>query len=268
MKARRSPRSIRLMAPLGVVVLGLSGCRLSLSHPEAERTVFLPPGHASVLVVITNPASPSAMRATGALVAASARAGEQVIVLSYAGGAILASARAPDAPGVQAPVPPAPLPSHPTSFQKARYRQALQHYQTVLLRAQAELRTREQQQLAAWAAATAATARARPVLQRAQTADTGVDLGVAVSDLSSLRQAGVGYGAPAVITIIGVDAATALSVPTAPAGCRPSVTAIPTPWRPTRQAVSPSTGAWWSSSTRRYPPRKDTVTRGATGLIT
>jgi outer membrane protein OmpA-like peptidoglycan-associated protein len=179
-----------------------------------------------VLVIITNPASPSAMRATGALVAAVARPQEQVIILSSAGGAILASSRAPDAPGVRVPAPPAPLPSHPTSFQKARHQQALQHYQTVLFRARAELRTREQQRLSAWAAATVATARARPVLQRAQAAGIGVDLGVAASDLSSLRQAGVGYGAPSVITIIGVDAATALSVPAAPASLESSTVVV------------------------------------------
>jgi outer membrane protein OmpA-like peptidoglycan-associated protein len=226
MKARPASRSIRFMVLLGALVLGLSGCRLSLSRGQSERTIFLPAGHASVLIVITNPASPSAMRATGALVAASARPQEQVIILSSAGGAMLASSRAPDAPGVQVPAPPAPLPSHPTTFQKARYQQALQHYQTVLLRAQAELRAREQQKLAAWATSTAATARARPVLQRAQTAGIGVNLGVAASDLSSLRQAGLGYGAPAVITIIGVDAATALSVPTAPASLESSTVVV------------------------------------------
>jgi outer membrane protein OmpA-like peptidoglycan-associated protein len=226
MKARHAPQSVRFMVLLSALVLGLSGCRLSLSRAQSERTVFLPPGHALVLVIIVNPASLSAMRATGALLEASARPREQVIILSSTGGAILASSRAPDSPGVQVPAPPASLPSHPTSFQKARYRQALQQYQIVLLRALAELRIQEQQRLAEWATSTVAAARARPVLQGSQTASIGADLVAAVSDLSSLRQAGVGYGAPAVIAIIGVDAAAALSTPTSPASLESSTVVV------------------------------------------
>jgi outer membrane protein OmpA-like peptidoglycan-associated protein len=226
MKARHARQSVRFMVLLSALALGLSGCRLSLSRAQSERTVFLPPSHALVLVIIVNPASLSAMRATGALLEASARPREQVIILSSARGAILASSRAPDSPGAQVPAPPASLPSHPTSFQKARYRQALQQYQIVLLRALAKLRTQEQQKLAEWATSTAAAARARPVLQRSQTASIGADLGAAVSDLSSLRQAGVGYGAPAVIAIIGVDAAAAFSAPTSPASLESSTVVV------------------------------------------
>lgn len=46
---------------------------------------------------------------------------------------------------------------------------------------------------------------AHPVLQTAQAASISVDLGVAVSALSSLRQAGVGSDTPTVIAIIGID---------------------------------------------------------------
>jgi outer membrane protein OmpA-like peptidoglycan-associated protein len=226
MKAQPVLWSVRFMVLLSALALGLSGCRLSLSRAQGQRTVFLPPSHASVLVIVTDPASASAMRATGALVAASARPREQVIIVSSAGGAVLASSRAPDPPGVQVLAPPAPLASRPTSFQKARYQQALQHYQTAVLRGRAELRTRERQQLAVWATSTVAAARARPVVQRAQTASISADLGVVVSDLSSLRQAGVGYGAPAVIAIIGVDAATALAAPTPPAGLESSTVVV------------------------------------------
>jgi outer membrane protein OmpA-like peptidoglycan-associated protein len=95
-----------------------------------------------------------------------------------------------------------------------------------MLGARAELRVREQQQLAAWATSIVATARARPVLQRAQTVSIGADLGVAASDLSSLRQAGVGYGVPAVITIIGVDKAGALSPPTSSASLESSTVVV------------------------------------------
>ena len=226
MKARPVPPSIRFMILLSALVLGLSGCRLSLGRAQGERAVSPPAGRVSVLVVITDPASPSAMRATGALVAATARPREQVIIVSSLSGAMLASSGVPDSPSVQVPAPPAPLPSHPTSFQKARYQQALERYQTTVTRAWAEQRTRERQELAAWAKSTVASAQIRPVLQRARAATIGTDLGVAVSDLSSLRQAGVGYDAPAVIAIIGVDAATALSVPTSPASLESSTVVV------------------------------------------
>ena len=52
------------------------------------------------------------------------------------------------------------------------------------------------------------------------------ELIVSVRNLTSLRQAGVGYGTPAVIAIIGVDAATALSAPTAPASLESSTVVV------------------------------------------
>ncbi len=219
MKTPRTP----LILLVAILVLGLSGCRLSRNRAEGERMVFTPASRASVLVIITNPRSAPAMRATGALVTATARPAEQVIIVSSLGGAMLASARAPDSPGVQVPAPPAPLAARPTSFQKARYQQALQRYRATVLRARAELRQREQRKLAAWAAALVAAARTHTVLQRTQAVSIGADLGVAVSDLASLRQAGAGYGAPAVIAVIGVDTAAARSAPAPPASLQSTV---------------------------------------------
>ena len=86
----------------------------------------------------------------------------------------------------------------------------------------AALRRQQQRELATWGKSTVAKAEASPVLHSAQTASIGIDLGVAVSDLSSLRQAGVGYSTPAVIAIIGVDTTTALSAPASPASLESS----------------------------------------------
>jgi hypothetical protein len=214
---------VRLLLMFGALLLGISSCRfMPVAQLRAVHTLSVTASRASVLVIIVDEDSRAALRATGALVAASARPREQVIILTSRGGAVLASSRAPASPTLQVPAPPAPPPSHPTSFQEARYRQAVRQYQGVVRRAWAALRRQQQQELATWAKSTVAKAEASPVLHSTQTASISVDLGLAVSELSSLRQAGVGYGAPAVIAIIGVNAATALSAPTAPASLESS----------------------------------------------
>ena len=222
MKAARAPVSIRLMIMLGTLLAGISSCRfMPASQTLGMRTLSLSAASASVLVIIVNQGSLSAMRATGALVAASARPRERVFILGSQGGAILASSQAPPSPTARVTDPPAPLSSQPTSFQKARYRQAVRQYRAVLLRARRALQKEQQQELAAWASSTVAKAAVRPVLQSTRTAGISADLGAAVSDLSSMRQAGLG-GAPAVIAIIGVDVTTALPVPKSTASLQSS----------------------------------------------
>ena len=86
MKAPSSPVPVRFMLMFGALLLGISSCRFMPSGPpHGMRTLPLPPTRASVLVIIADPDSPSAMRATGALVAASARPAEQVVILELAG---------------------------------------------------------------------------------------------------------------------------------------------------------------------------------------
>ena len=218
---------VRLLLMFGALLLGISSCRfMPVVQLRAVHTLSVTASRASVLVIIVDEDSRAALRATGALVAASARPREQVIILTSRGGAVLASSRAPASPTLQVPAPPAPPPSHPTSFQEARYRQAVRQYQGLVRRAWAALRRQQQRELTTWAKSTVVKAEASPVLHSAQTASIGIDLGIAVSDLSSLRQAGVGYGAPAVIAIIGVDAATALSAPASPASLESSTVVV------------------------------------------
>jgi outer membrane protein OmpA-like peptidoglycan-associated protein len=205
---------------LVLVALIIAGCTTYIPNtvgnsgpPKGTRTLLLPATRASVLVIITNPDSASAMRATGALIAASARPAQRVLILSAQGGLTVASSQAPDAPNIQVAGPPAPLPPHPTSFQQARYRQAVQQYQDMTIHARAALYRQQQHDLASWARTVIAAAYARPVPQRAQAFDIGTDLGVAASDLSSMRQAGLGYGAGTVIAIIGITQAAAWVMP-------------------------------------------------------
>jgi hypothetical protein len=63
--------------------------------------------------------------------------------------------------------------------------------QDLVSRTRAALLRQQQIELAAWARATVAQAEAGRVTQRPHQVSTGTALGVASSDLSSLRQAGV-----------------------------------------------------------------------------
>ena len=137
----------------------------------------------------------------------------------------MASSQAPPSPTSRVPDPPAPLSSQPTSFQKARYRQAVRQYQAVVLRARRALQTEQRQELETWARSTVARAKVRPVLQSTRTVSISADLGAVISDLSSMRQAGLG-GAPTVIAIIGIDVAAALSVPKSTASLQSSTVVV------------------------------------------
>jgi outer membrane protein OmpA-like peptidoglycan-associated protein len=201
------------MVMLGAILLGISSCRfMPAGLSRSAVRVNLPASRTSILIVITNPESRSAMRATGALVVASARLGEQVIILSALDGTVLASARAPGPPGIQVPAPPASLPSHPTSFQKAEHQQALERYQSMMLQARAALRAESRRELTMWASTTVARAGARPLLPGTQAVRLGHALSAAVSALSSLQQAGMG-AVSSVIAIEGVTGTMARSVP-------------------------------------------------------
>lgn len=227
MKAPSSPVPVRFMLMFVALLLGISSCRFMPSEPpHGMRTIPLPPTRASVLVIIADPDSPSAMRATGALVAASARPGERVVILSSQGAATLASSKAPASPSLRVPGPPLSLPPHPTSFQKARYRQAVRQYQNMIIHARATLRRQQQQGLAKWARSLIAKAQARPVLQRTQAVNIETDLAVAASDLSSMRQAGLGYGPGTVIAIMGVSLIAARLTPASMSGLQGSTVVV------------------------------------------
>jgi outer membrane protein OmpA-like peptidoglycan-associated protein len=262
MSAPRVPAPVRLVAILGAIVLGLSGCGLHRPHPAG--TLLLPaPRQTSVLVIITDLDSPLALRATGALAAASARPGETIIILSLAGGGTLVTSQAPVSPRMQVPVPPAPLPSHPTTFQQHRHTQAVQQYQSMLQRDQAALRRQQQKELAAWARSVVARADSDPVLRRTQNPDIDADLGAAASDLFSLRQAGLGSGTRTVIAILGVDSAAARTAPTPPADLQGSTVVIADfPGSTGEQA------AWQASLLQGGAARAVLLTQGTEGQLT
>lgn len=186
----------------------------------------MPEARPSVLIVITDPDSPAAMRATESLIAATARTGERVVILDDHAGTTLATSTAPAPPSVQVPAPPSPLPQHPTSFQKARYATAVRQYSIAVRHAGATLRQLQEAGLTAWAMRTAASAETHLTKQDGQGADIDASLGAAAADLSSLRQTGVGGDARTVIAVIGVSGAAARSVPVPPAGLQASTVVV------------------------------------------
>jgi outer membrane protein OmpA-like peptidoglycan-associated protein len=218
---------VRLAVVLGVVLTGVAGCRVTFtSHPPGMRRLSLRGGATSVLIIVADPDSPDAMRAAGTLAVGSVRPGERLLILGAQGGPILASSQAPPSPSMQVAEPPAPLPSDPTSFQKARHAETVQQYQKMIVRDLASLYRRQQEGLAAWAKSVVADARSTGVLQSARNVDISADLGAAVSYLFSLRQAGMGYATGTVVAIMGVDGVTAPSAPTLPAGLRGSTVVV------------------------------------------
>jgi outer membrane protein OmpA-like peptidoglycan-associated protein len=222
MNPRHVPALVRFVVVLGVLLTTLSGCRVTFSHPPTMRRLSLPAVRTSVLVIIANPDSALAMLAAGALAMNSVRPGERLLILDAQDGAVLASSQAPPSPSIQIAGPPAALPAHPTSFQKARHAQAVQQYQKAVLRNTASLRRQQQEGLAAWAKSVIAMADAGAILQSSQTVSISADLTAATSDLFSLRQAGLGYGPGTVVAIMGVDRTTARFTPTLPSGLQAS----------------------------------------------
>ena len=209
MMSSRAPASVRLMVTLGVLLAGISGCKiLPQSHPQGTRSLRLASASPSVLVVITDPQSATVMRATGALVEGTVHAGERVIILSARGGAPLAEGKAPPSPAVSVPDLPV-APQHPTSFQRASYNHAVATYRITVARDRAALLGRQRGQLAAWAESLLAQAASRPALQSAQRADVGADLGSASSVIASMREAGLPYGTRTVIVVMAVNQAAA-----------------------------------------------------------
>ena len=207
MKFSRAPASVRLMMALGVLLAGISGCKvLPQSHQQGTRNLRLAPASPSVLVVITDPQSAAVTRATGALVEGTVRARERVIILSARGGAPLVEGKAPPSPTVSVPDPPV-APQDPTSFQRASYKHAVATYRTTVARDRAELLSLQRGQLRAWAESLVAQGASRPALQIALGADVGADLGAASSVIGSMREAGLPYGTPAVIVVMAVNQA-------------------------------------------------------------
>ena len=227
MKAARTRLPCWRAAGVFVLAASLTSCGLlPACKAQAARTLTLPAARSSELIVITDQETPTAMKTVGALLVDSARVGEHVVIIGDRGGALLASSVAPAPPSTQAPQPPAPLPADPTSFQKARYSQAVQRYQKELQQARQSLRNRQRAELTSWMQGVATQAQSRARQLHAGSPDIAASLEEAAADLSSLRQSGSGSTVPETIVITGISAATALSAPSVPATLQGSTVVV------------------------------------------
>jgi hypothetical protein len=215
----------------GVITLTSATAGCSLLHgqaaPTAGRACPRPAG-ASVLEVLLDNDDIAARAQMRALVPATARPGEHLLVRDADSGRVLGSFTAPVAAAGRQPAPPSPLPSDPTSFQTAKHKQAEAAYRAALCREQAQQGTRERPLLAAWAAGVVA----RLFLKSAPPPDVrdhGLSdgLNAAIADLSSLQQAQVPFGNRKVLAILGFDGAPVSSVPGLSAAL-PGVTVVVT----------------------------------------
>jgi outer membrane protein OmpA-like peptidoglycan-associated protein len=214
-------------ASVGALLVGLSGCGyLSAQHPVRADTLTLPTAHPSVLMVITDPDSPTAMRETESLIVATARTGERLVILDDQSGAILATSTAPPPPSVEIPAQPAPLASHPTSFEKALHDKASRQYKAIVQRAEVRVRALQQNELAAWGARTVASAQTRLAEPRDGTPNIDVSLGAAAADLSSMHQVAVTTGTSTVIALVGLGRVIVPSAPVPSAGLQASTVVV------------------------------------------
>ncbi len=222
-----APALVRLVFLSGAMLLSLSSCRfIPVSQPRGTHMHSVAAPRAAVLVIVVDEDSRAALRATGALAAASVRPGERLVVLGARSGAILASGQAPSSASIEVPARPDPLPSDATSFQKARHAQAVRQYQDILDQARAALLVRQRQELTAWVSSFFTGMLAQITVRSTRNISMRTTLDVAAAYLSSLRQGGLGSAAGIVIAIMGVDAVTARTVPAPLTGLQESTVVV------------------------------------------
>jgi outer membrane protein OmpA-like peptidoglycan-associated protein len=205
-KTRRySVRLIAVVVAVIAIVIVLVGPHIrwpgpiSVNPQQAFRTLSLPESDPSTLIVIADPTAPSAQSQLGALVAATARPGEHLVVLGTDGGSLY-SGSAPVPPTAVVPQRP-PRPAHDApALQRSNYELAVRRYQAELTADRAALVQRQKQELAAWAA-DAATAANSAKVDNSRT-DLAAALDVAALSLTRFEQV-LGDTGGRVIVILG-----------------------------------------------------------------
>jgi hypothetical protein len=145
---------VALLALLGVLLLPvMAGCGLAHGRTQLTAAIRLPRPKPSVLVVVLYRDSSTLVRTEfRTMVDDTARAGEHLIVIDADSGRELGSFRTPAVPPLAGPPVPPPLPSHPTSFQRAQHAKAAAAYQVAARTDLGKLHVRERRRLASWAA--------------------------------------------------------------------------------------------------------------------
>ncbi|HEY4854264.1 MAG TPA: hypothetical protein VII22_26045 [Streptosporangiaceae bacterium] len=220
----RGARLARLTCALlgsGALVLGMAGCKLIAARSSSSVQIHNRTEAASVLVVLLDRDSSSALATFGSMLRLTAQPNEHIIVIEADTGRAVGSFTTPKGPAMTVPAPPSPLPANPTAFEAARYRQALARYQVLVNHIQAELNLRQREQLASSADAAASVATlARDSGPQPDSEEVGFMRGVsaAIADISSLEQSRITFSARKVLAIVGFDGVPTASVPSLPIG--------------------------------------------------
>lgn len=210
MSRRGATRAIAALAGLALLLGGAAGCTLV---PVARRAgqgdcqVLTgreqPP---SLLTLILGASSAQARSVLSNAVVATARVGEQIVVLGSSGKQ-LGDFRSPSPPALPAPCVPAPPGGDPTGFQLAQYRKARAEALAVIAHVRKLLQLRERQAVQAWASQAAARAWSAAQQSAAGPPRLGRSITDAVASVTALQQSGGGYGDRLVLGVIGIPAA-------------------------------------------------------------
>jgi outer membrane protein OmpA-like peptidoglycan-associated protein len=184
------------------LVLGVSGCTLSVRKEAASSLTVTQPASPSALVVVVS--SSMAAQSLGRLVATTARPDENIeVVHAGATAAVLAAAVAPAPATVAIPDRPAVPGGSATSFQSAEYRRSFAKWRGDVSEAREAVSVRTEAALGAWAGHLGIAAKVSRLPGPAQATDglTG-ECAVAASTLAGLGQAaGARFGSRRVVLI-------------------------------------------------------------------
>jgi hypothetical protein len=258
-------RAVRALSGIGLglaLSLGLAACHLLPGTPATRSWVQLRPVGPSLLVVLLDPDSPSALAAFRETLIRTSRGHERVIVISTDSGRPLGSFRTPAGPSVRIPGPPPPLPNDPTPLQLAARRQQLAAFHGRVHAARTRLGRQEAGGLAAWAGRVAAAAgraalydhpgRGAPGFARAADA--------AAADVRSLDQAEPEVTTRTVFAVIGYDGAGVSRLLGGMRGVLPGSTFVLTGF-----PADPVPLAAWTAALRRARARTALLLTQATG---
>src|SRR5512144_140650 len=201
----------RLLGVLGVLTVGLTACTVGEHRgglPGADpKPLVLQPAPPSALVTILDPARlREGIAGVRALVRATARTTEHLVVLCPTQ-TVLPSTAPSEPITARAPVPPPPLPPNPTTYLKSQHQAAVAEYRQAVTDRTASMRTRQQQEVAAWAdSVNAQLARATPELPatcRVTGRPDRLALDGAAATLASFRQTGLDTGERTAVVVLG-----------------------------------------------------------------
>jgi len=201
MRPRTLTQLVGLVAGAAVLGAALGGCRLFPVAPQARREVSMRV-EPTLMVVVLDARSSTARAKFRAVILATARSGEHLLVLDTDGSA-LGSFAAPPAPTMLGPAFPHPPPRDATTFQRASYQHDLSRVRMVLQHDRQVLQQRERHEMAAWADHAVAAVLSAAGRQDDRPGALGSAISDVAANIADLQQTGLAFGHRRVLAIIG-----------------------------------------------------------------